>query len=72
MRCDKCGVDIPPGGGSFDHYFCGYGYAAMYCAACCPQVSDGIVCLLDHPSDIPGVSAFLRDCQDRLMSLPGR
>ncbi len=68
-RCDDCGKEIR----ERPHTFAGYGYYSTYHPACCPQKVED-VCLEDHPQDIPGLSAFIRDCMDRLdcLSVRGR
>ena len=65
MRCDECGGPRE----NNDHLFSGYGYMAIYCPACCPKISDGIYCPHEHPDDIPGLSVYIRECQDRLEDL---
>lgn len=47
-RCFECEKEIP---GNLEHFFCGYGYAAQFCAKCCPREYDGTVCDALHPGD---------------------
>jgi hypothetical protein len=45
-RCAKCNTEIPD---EIRHYFCGYGWYAQFCAACCPRKMDGTECDDEHP-----------------------
>lgn len=66
-RCDDCGEEID----ERPHTFAGYGYYSTYHPACCPRKVED-VCLEEHPDDVPGLSAFVRDCWDRLDQIPAR
>jgi hypothetical protein len=46
-RCAECNTEIPDG---IRHYFCGYGWYAQFCAACCPRKMDGTECDDEHPA----------------------